>query len=143
VPEVIEAALRDRIFQGRRKAALLQVRQINRPADATGGATAVLDDDTSPAAARPWLEEFVEHLRERVERWLVSEANEEMDLCMSGGVQDAETPDRLFAARRLLEMGKLDRVLQLLSREELLQLLPKLRLSDTEQQLIRNEMERT
>ncbi len=49
----------------------------------------------------------------------------QVNLYGSGGVGGTEAPERLFAARRrLLEMGKLDTVVRLLSREELRELVP-------------------
>jgi hypothetical protein len=79
----------------------------------------------------------------RMGRRLVSEAGGAGELYGSGGVGGTEAPERLFAARRLLlEMGELDSVSRLLSREELLELLPKLGVPEAEQQLIRNEIER-
>ena len=65
-----------------------------------------------------------------------------MNLNGSDRVGGTEAPERLFAARRrLLEMGKLDKVLWLLSREELLELVAKLGVPEAEQQQMRNEIE--
>lgn len=74
----------------------------------------VLNDTETPAVARPWLEELESSLRERAERALISEADEEINDLMRA-VENPASPERLWAIRTLLRLGKTDAVQRLLS----------------------------
>ena len=110
------------------------------------GLEEVLSDDKTPQKARPWLEDFLEHLCGMIERHLLEEARGEAALVRRGRFPEPRTPeeadDRLYAIRRLLQLGLVERALEVLSRGELLKLLPKLRFAEEDEMGFRNDIEK-
>lgn len=100
---------------------------------------AVLSDPNTPAAARPWLTEVESSLRDRAQREVVSEIDEEVD-DLRQLVEDPAAPDRLWAISALLRLGKLADLLRWMSKGEVLDILPKLELPTNEEREIRRQL---
>ncbi|QIN78289.1 hypothetical protein GBA65_06930 [Rubrobacter marinus] len=105
----------------------------------------LLQADKVPKALRSLIEEYLAHLRRKIEQDLLSEAAEEAEVFRSGTLvepKDAdEAKDRLFAVRRMLESDRFALARRVLSRDELLRLLPKLKFSQEEEARLRQELE--
>lgn len=131
--ELVEAA------QGREEGVVMRKGRlaVDRLIGSHRGLREVLSDDETPGQARPWLEDFSEHIGGMIERHLLDEARGEADLVRRGRFPVPRTPeeadDRLYAVRRLLQLGLLERALEVFSRRELRKLLPKLGFSEVEE----------
>lgn len=105
----------------------------------------VLSDDETPEKARPWLEDFSKHLGGMIERHLLDDARGEAALVRRGRLPEPTTPEeadgRLYAIRRLLQLGLVERALEVFSRRELLKLLPRLRFSEEDEKRFRSDIE--
>jgi hypothetical protein len=99
----------------------------------------VKSDPATPPRVRPWLQRVEEYLRERSERELLSEAEEEVNE-LRRIVEDPEAQERLWAVSTLLRLGKTEMVVRLLSRPEMLRILPKLKVPARERQKIRRHL---
>jgi hypothetical protein len=99
-------------------------------------AAQVGSDPGTPPRARPWLQRVEEYLRERSERELLSEAEEEVNE-LRRIVEDPAAPERLWAVSTLLRLGKTEAVVGFLSKPEVLRILPKLKVPARERQKIR------
>ncbi len=99
-------------------------------------AAQVASDPGIPPRARPWLQRVEDYLRERSERELLSEAEEEVNE-LRRIVEDPAAPERLWAVSTLLRLGKTEAVVGFLSKSEILRILPKLKVPARERQEIR------
>ena len=100
----------------------------------------VLNDAATPAAARPWLEQLESSLCTRAERELISEIDEDVN-DLRRVVEDPAAPERLWAIKTLLRHARVDEIRKLLSKDELLTILPKLQLPENELEEIRSKIE--
>lgn len=100
----------------------------------------ILKDAATPVGARPWLEGLESSLRTQAERELISEVDEEVN-DLRHVVEDPAAPERLWAIKVLLRLGKVDKALRLLSKDDLLTILPKLQLPESELAEIRKKIE--
>ncbi|MDA2916280.1 hypothetical protein MYX64_05490 [Nitrospinae bacterium AH_259_B05_G02_I21] len=100
----------------------------------------VLSDSSTPSAARPWLEQLESSFRAQSERELISEADEDVNE-LRRVVESPEAPERIWAVGTLLRLGKMDKIMNLLLRDELLTILPKLQLSEDQLEEIRKKIE--
>lgn len=87
----------------------------------------VLNDAATPTVARPWLEQLESSLHVQAEVVLISEIDREVN-DWRRVEDDAASPERIWAINTLLRLGKADEIRKLLSKEELLTILPKLQL---------------
>jgi len=99
-------------------------------------AARVGSDPATPPRVRPWLQRVEEYLRERSERELLSEAEEDVNE-LRRIVEDPAAPERLWAVSTLLRLGKTAAVVGFLSKPEMLRILPKLKVPARERQKIR------
>jgi hypothetical protein len=124
--------------QGRELANLLEARRKE--------IEGLLGDDATPETTRRWLKDLAEHLRGAFEQTLMSEASEEAETFRTGTLMDPKNSEEAkqiyFALRRLVESSRFDLVQQLLSRDELLRLLPKLKFSEQDEEQFRLDIER-
>ena len=91
----------------------------------------VLNDATTPVAARPWLKRLELSLRAEAERQLILEIDEEVNE-LKYLMEDPTVPGGLWAISTLLQLGKLEKIRKLLSKDKLLTILPKLQLPKNE-----------
>ncbi len=119
---------------------------VDRLIESREGLREALEDDATPGAARPWLEDFADHLDGMIERLLLEEAKGEAVLVRRGRFPIPKTPeeadDRLYAVRRLLRLGLVERALEAFSRAELQKLLPKLKFPEGDEKRFREDIER-
>jgi len=87
----------------------------------------VLIDHSTPAAARLWLVELEAILRDRAERHLVEEIDGEVN-DLRYFAENPMAPERLWAIETLLRLGRMDELQKLLSKDELLAVLPRLQM---------------
>jgi len=93
-------------------------------------------DPATPPRVRSWLQRVEDYLRERSERELLSEAEENVNE-LRQIVEDPAQPERLWAVTTLLRLGKTEEVVELLPKPEILRILPQLKVSASERQKIR------
>lgn len=96
----------------------------------------LLNDSSTPTAARLWLEQIDLDLCNQADHHAVAEMNEEID-DLQRMPEDPASPERLWAIKKLLDMQKIDQILKLVPKAELLALLPKLQLSEMNLQQIK------
>ena len=99
----------------------------------------ILDDCNTPTAVKPWLERLESSLKTRARQILESEFEEEIN----GRVvmEESSSSDRLWAIETLYRLGKLDRLKNILGKEELLALIPRLQLGETEKKEMKQIIE--
>ena len=82
----------------------------------------MLNAETAPAAARPWLEELEQSLQNWAEERRVAEINREQN-DRSQAETNLITAERVWAVKKLLGLGKLDKMQKLFSQDDLLTIL--------------------
>jgi hypothetical protein len=102
--------------------------------------TQILNQTSTPTVARPWLQELEASLRERAEQWLLSETTERLNDWKTAADNPAAS-EQLWAITMLFHLNKLEFLHNLISKNELLTLLPHLQLSNTELKEIQRQIE--
>lgn len=97
-------------------------------------------DPATRAAARPWLQRVEEYLRQQSERELLSEIEREVN-DLRRVVEDPAAPERVWAITALLRLGKAEKVIRLIPKEEMVKILPKLDIPAKQKQKIRRMLD--
>jgi hypothetical protein len=101
---------------------------------------AILANPSTPAAARPWLEELRRGLATRAQEMLRFEITAEVNDWRHRTPDGSVTPERLWAIQKMIRDGRLDVLAELIRKDEMLSLLPQLNLSAGEIRAARNKI---
>jgi hypothetical protein len=100
----------------------------------------VLDEDEGrPPGVIEWLVRAEAELRESVRIQLLREAEDELH-DLGSRSQDPSASERLWAIRQMIRTGRVDELLEIVSSDEVLELLPRLNLSDDEERAVEDRL---
>ncbi len=101
---------------------------------------ALLDDAATPTVARPWLKRLKADFGKEVRDSRNSEAEERVK-GWEKVAEDPMAPERVWAIQTLIHLGKVGEIRKVISKDELLQMIPKLNLSAAENDELRRAIE--
>jgi hypothetical protein len=100
----------------------------------------VLANQSTPSACRPWLEQMKRGLQKQFEVSLAHETDEEVNQYLR--VSDDQTsPERVWAIRELIRRGQIDQLGKVIPKQELLELLQDLELTQEDLAALRRRIE--
>jgi hypothetical protein len=102
--------------------------------------SAVLADQSTAQAARPWLEQIKRGLQKQFEIGLTQETDEEVNQYLQLA-DDTAAPERLWAIQELIRRGNITRLCSMFPKQELLELLPQLGLQPDQVEALRSDIE--